>query len=534
MDLPGTPTHEGHTHVDESTWVLLDHLGLAVGSSDPATGRIVRGTRRLADLLGYTVEELQQLSILDLTHPEDRSETAQGLARLAEGRSTQYRLQKRYLRRDGSVLWVLVNVSVLQGGPEPHQVIGVVEDITERHQAELDRARLLESERLARAVAERADRAKDDFLATLSHELRTPLNSMLGWAQILQRSTTDAQLMRGLQVIERNVRMQSQLIDDLMDMSRILSGKVRLCLEAVELGPIVEAAIETLRPSADVKGVSVRAVGVVDVAGVVRGDATRLQQVVCNLLSNAIKFTPAHGSIEVRIDASDLERRIVVADTGCGIHPRFLPHVFERFRQADASSTRRQSGLGLGLAIVRHLVEMHGGRVEAHSAGDGRGATFIVGLPVIEPIAESAEVRAGRRMVRQPSGLDGVRVLVVDDDPDARELAEHVLSVAGAAVTTSGSVSAALDAISGRQFDVLLSDISMPHADGYDLIAEVRSIWHREQLPAVALTAFARGEDRARALASGYDAHLAKPVDSRVLVETIATLARRRDIDRAP
>ena len=321
-------------------------------------------------------------------------------------------------------------------------------DLTDRRRAERERDHLLDSERAARADAERAGRMKDEFLATLSHELRTPLNAMLGWAQVLQHHAMDARVLRGLQVIERNVRVQSQLIDDLLDMSRILSGKVRLLLEPIELAPIVEAAVETLRPSAELKGIELACTRGPATSGLVRADPTRLQQIVLNLLMNAIKFTPSGGKVSVRVEAAHGERRIVIADTGCGIDSEFLPHVFERFRQADASSTRRHGGLGLGLAITRHLVEMHGGRVEAHSEGADRGSVFTVALPVIEAVAseESASALRGRRH-GQPVVLDGIRVLVVDDDADARELAEHVLRERGAEVETASSVSDAMEVL---------------------------------------------------------------------------------------
>ncbi len=401
-------------------------------------------------------------------------------------------------------------------------------DLTDRRRAERERDHLLDSERAARADAERAGRMKDEFLATLSHELRTPLNAMLGWAQVLQHHATDARVLRGLQVIERNVRVQSQLIDDLLDMSRILSGKVRLLLEPLELAPIVEAAAETLRPSAELKGIELACTRGPATSGLVRADPNRLQQIVLNLLSNAIKFTPTAGKVSVHVEAAHGERRIVIADTGCGIDPEFLPHVFERFRQADASSTRRHGGLGLGLAITRHLVEMHGGRVEAHSEGVDRGSVFTVALPVIEAVAhdESASALRGRRHVH-PVVLDGIRVLVVDDDADARELAEHVLRERGAEVATASSVGEAIEVLQRGLPDVLVSDISMPDTDGYALIAQVRgSAEPLAGLPAIALTAFARGEDQVRALAAGYDAHLSKPVDSRDFADVIATLAR--------
>jgi signal transduction histidine kinase/CheY-like chemotaxis protein len=468
--------------------------------------------------IGRTDEEL---------FPPESSQALTALKRRALETGRGERAELRLTLDDLEVWHDLLVEPILDGRDRVTGLTCAAVNVSERRRAERERDRLLESERAAREEAERAGRLKDEFLATLSHELRTPLNAMLGWAQILQQRTTDPQLTRGLEVIERNVRVQTQLIDDLLDMSRILSGKIGLALEPVELVPVVEAALDTLRPSAELNGVTVSFSGAGG-SGVVRADQNRLQQIVWNLLSNAIKFTPAGGRVDVRIDAAPGERRIAVIDTGCGIAPQFLPHVFERFRQADASSTRRHTGLGLGLAITRHLVEMHGGRIAAHSDGAGHGATFVVTLPVIEAVANRGASRSARRE-RAPGAppLEGVRALVVDDDPDARELAMHVLTDAGASVRTADSVRTALEAFDGRVPDVLVSDISMPLADGYELIRRVRaSGGSRARVPAIALTAFARDDDRDRVRSAGYDAHLAKPVDSRTLVATIASLVR--------
>jgi PAS domain S-box-containing protein len=463
-------------------------------------------------------------------YPDDVERVKAELNAAIARRAPDVQFEFRALRPDGERRWFAARARFeFDETGDPVRMVGINSDMTDRRRAERERDQLLASERLARADAERAGRLKDEFLATLSHELRTPLNAILGWAQVLQRHAADSRVTRGLQVIERNVRVQAQLIDDLLDMSRILSGKVRLSLEPVELGPIVDAALETLRPTAELKDIHIEHVTQRNTSGLVRADPSRLQQIVWNLLSNAIKFTSAGGRVEVRLEAAQGERHIVISDTGCGIDPEFLPHVFERFRQADASSTRRHGGLGLGLAITRHLVDMHGGRVEAHSDGPGQGSTFTVALPVIEAVtAVSGPLpTAGRVAIPMPATLAGMRVLVVDDDPDARELAEHVLRDHGAEVATAGAVGEAIELLHGALPDVLVSDISMPEVDGYELIERVRRLAGPvSRVRAVALTAFARSEDRAKALAAGYDAHLAKPVDSRHLVATIGSLVQ--------
>ncbi len=398
-----------------------------------------------------------------------------------------------------------------------------------------ERKHLLESERHARAAAERASGMKDEFLATLSHELRTPLSAILGWSQILRtRVPKEEELRKGLETIERNARVQTQLIEDLLDMSRITSGKVRLDVQPVMPAALLEAALETVRPSAEAKGVRLEAM-LDPSAGPVSADPSRLQQVVWNLLTNAIKFTPRDGKVQVVLQRVESHLEISIADTGVGIDPRFLGHVFERFRQADGSSTRQFGGLGLGLSIVKHLVELHGGTVSAASPGAGEGSTFIVSLPL-------AVVHRGQAPSRQhpkaapsttpdfkPIDLTGVTVLVVDDQVDARELVTRVLSDCGANVAAAGNAEEALALVESMRPDVLVSDIGMPDVDGYELLRRVRALGESRggKVPAIALTAFARSEDRTRALHRGFQVHVAKPVEPAELIATVASVAGR-------
>jgi len=371
---------------------------------------------------------------------------------------------------------------------------------------------------------------KDEFLATLSHELRTPLGAILGWTQLLKRrgQVGEAELREALDVIERNTRIQTQLIEDLLDMSRVTSGKLRLDVQPVEPADIVDAAVETVRPAADAKGIRIERM--LDAsAGPVSGDPHRLQQVAWNLLSNAIKFTPKDGKVQVALRRVGSHVEIAVADTGIGIAPEFIAHIFERFRQADGSTTRREGGLGLGLSIVKSLVELHGGSVHADSAGAGKGSTFRVLLPL-------AFARDGSRAADEaltgtfvPADLAGLRVLVVDDHADARDLLRRVLAECGAVVLTASSAAAAVELVEKERPDILVSDIGMPGTDGYALLRQVRALGDARggRLPAIALTAFARTEDRTRALRAGFLAHVAKPVDTSELVATIATVAGR-------
>jgi signal transduction histidine kinase/CheY-like chemotaxis protein len=397
--------------------------------------------------------------------------------------------------------------------------------------------RSAEAERAARAEVERASLLKDEFLATLSHELRTPLNAILGWSEILlMRTPPDADARRGLETIAQNAHAQARLIEDLLDMNRIMSGKLRLDVQRVDLVSITQAAIDSVRPSAEARGILLRRT--LEPPGVpVFGDPHRLQQVVWNLLSNAVKFTPRTGTIDVRLRCVTSAVEITVTDSGAGISAEFLPHIFERFRQADSSTTRRQGGLGLGLSIVKQLVELHGGSVRAESAGLSRGSTFVVSLPlravrVEDPRGGPATVRAGAAAGpgRQADiVLSGVKVLVVDDEPDARELLRCVLADAEATVVTAGSADEALGLVRRGRPDVIISDIGMPERDGYQLMKAVRGLPAAEggRTPAIALTAFARSEDRTRALLAGYQVHIAKPIEVRELVVTIGSLTGR-------
>jgi PAS domain S-box-containing protein len=412
-------------------------------------------------------------------------------------------------------------------------VVLVYRDVSQRKEAEGRRESLLESERAARAEAERAGRMKDEFLATLSHELRTPLNAILGYATLLQMGgTTEAESSEWVDTIAKNARMQAQLIEDLLDMNRIISGKIRLDVQATDLPLIIEAAMETVRPSAEARGVRMRKI-IDPLAGVVRGDPNRLQQIVWNLLSNAIKFTPKGGKIQVSLERVNSHVEISVADNGQGIAPDFLPHVFDRFRQADSSMTRHFGGLGLGLSIVKNLVELHGGAVCAKSPGEGHGSTFIVTLPLaVVHLEEQVEPRGALRE-REGSqfdclpNLEGVAVLVVDDEPDASALVARMLSDCHANVHQAHSVGEAWVRLQANPYDVLVSDIGMPGQDGYELMRMVRTHKAIENLPALALTAFARSEDRRRAAMAGFQSHLAKPVEAMELLAVVASLAGR-------
>jgi signal transduction histidine kinase len=405
-------------------------------------------------------------------------------------------------------------------------------EIRVREWAEQERARLLVLEQEARKQAEEANRTKDEFLATLSHELRTPLNAILGWVQVLRSGKLDpAGASRALETIERNSRVQAQLIADLLDVSRIITGKLRLDFKPVDLRRIIDAALDSVHPAADAKGIFLE-VAVMPLASPVLGDADRLQQVIWNLLSNAIKFTSRGGRVEVRLQEAGANAVIRVSDTGIGIRPDFLPYVFDRFRQAEGSITRTHGGLGLGLSIVRHLIELHGGTAEVASEGEGEGATFTVRLPLRAELAEDPldSTAVGHSVFSRPDLLSGVRVVVVEDEADTRELLVMALQQCGAEVSAFGSAPEALAALDRLVPDVLLSDIGMPVQDGYDLIQSLRARGPGRggDVPAAALTAYARAEDRLRALEAGYQTHLAKPVDPSELISTVARLAGRR------
>jgi len=407
----------------------------------------------------------------------------------------------------------------------------LAEELGRRAALAADNAWLYRSSQEARKAAERANRAKDEFLATLSHELRTPLTPILGWTVMLRSGTLDqAGMLRGLEVIERNVRAQTQLIEDLLDVSRIVTGKLRVEVRPIELVPVVEAGLDAVRPSAEAKEIHLD-VQLDPMDCKVLGDPDRLQQVVWNLASNAVKFTPKAGRVEVRLNRVDSQVQLSVRDNGKGISADFLPYVFDRFRQADSTSTRKYGGLGLGLAIVRHLVELHGGTVHAESSGPDQGATFTVRLPLMEERTEPARSRPAAEGGHAGGvRLDGVKVLVVDDELDMRDFLSVSLRQYGADVTAIASVGEAVEALERERPDVLVSDIGMPGEDGYALIRKIRALGPERggQVPAAALTGFAHGEDTSRVLSAGYQVHLPKPVEPSQLAQVVGTLAGRR------
>ncbi|MEO5896674.1 MAG: ATP-binding protein [Vicinamibacterales bacterium] len=530
-------------------------VGIAVAALD---GHFVEVNRKFSEILGYSREEFRQITFQQITHRDDLAPTQASVKQLLEGEIPEYTTEKRYIRKDGSFIWSHTTVTLLSDAAgRPQQFLGVVEDISARKRTEAllqqqaaenarlyeeaqksaeERTLLLESERAARTTAERMSELKDEFLATLSHELRTPLNAILGWAQILRGGTGDgADLTRGLETIERNARVQTQLIEDLLDMSRITSGKLRLDIQPISPVSFIEASIDTVTPAANAKGIRLHTL-LDPSAGPVSGDPGRLQQVVWNLLSNAIKFTPRDGKVQVLLQRVDSQIEISVADTGVGINRDFLPHLFERFRQGDASTTRKFGGLGLGLSIVKSLVELHGGTVAVTSAGEGLGTTVTVLLPISVVYRRGRSSEAHPRSPGQISApfsptteLSGLRILVVDDQPDALDLVRRVLEDCDARVMTADNTRDALRLVEGEQPDVLISDIGMPDMDGFELLRMIRGLGPAKggSVPAIALTAFARSEDRTRALRAGFLVHVAKPVDPSELVATVASVARR-------
>lgn len=401
----------------------------------------------------------------------------------------------------------------------------------------VEREQLLASERRARSDAERASRIKDEFLATLSHELRTPLSAVLGWAQILATgATNETDVREGVKIIERNARAQKQIIEDLLDMSRIISGKIRLDVQPVDLAEVVQSAADTVHPAADAKEIRIKLI-LDPLAGKVSGDPNRLHQILWNLLNNAVKFTPKGGLVQVLLERVNSHLTLSVLDSGEGIDQEFLPYVFDRFRQANASITRKHGGLGLGLAIVKQLVELHGGSIRAMSAGPGLGSSFIVRLP-LRAIHASVEKGDSVAPYVEPNlhaielndvSISGIRVLIVDDEPDARALLKRLLEDKGAVVIVCTSAPEAMDSLKTEKPDVIVSDIGMPHEDGYSFIRRVRKQPHDcgGGIPALALTAYARAEDRVTAIVAGFQHHLTKPVEPAEFIAVVASLARR-------
>ena len=475
---------------------------------------------------GRTLEQELGKGWTDSVHPEDYDRWFESYASAFDNRE-ELKIEFRLLRNDGEYRWVFANgVPRYTDDGTFAGYIGTCLDIHERKQAEL-------SEKVAREDAERANRMKDEFLATVSHELRTPLTPILGWAAMLKAGRLNKQqTVHGVEVIEKSARVQSALIEDLLDVSRIITGKLRLDRKPINLVQAVEAAMDSVRPTADAKKIKLELI--MDVpARPILGDKNRLQQVFWNLLTNAIKFTPPGGRVEILIEPSGDQVAVSVKDTGEGIDPEFLPHMFERFRQADSSSTRKFGGLGLGLSIVRHLVDAHGGTVWAQSEGKGQGATFTVRLPIADSAVLTAESRGVRPLSAdshgRPPQLQGLRVLVVDDEPETREFIAFVLAQWGAEVSSADSVRSALNKMDSFHPDILVSDIGMPDEDGFSLIRKLRE--RDINIPAIALTAFARTEDMEKALREGFQKHIAKPVEPEDLVASVADLANKTEAD---
>jgi PAS domain S-box-containing protein len=491
-------------------------------------GKIVLVNATLLDMLGYEPDELTGRHVESLLPVASRIFYQTHLFPLLKLHDKVDEVYFSLRSKDGAEIPVLVNASRRERGGI------VINDCVLMHMRQRNQ---YEDEILqAKRAAEEATRAKDEFMAVVSHELRTPLTAILGWVQMLQTGNLDEPTAaRALGVIKRNAESQNQLIGDLLDFSRIISGKIRLDVARVELVSVVEAAIDVVSPAADAKGIRLQSI-FDPKAGPVSGDPERLQQVMWNLLSNAVKFTPKDGRVQVRLARVNSSVEITVSDTGQGIDAEFLPYVFERFRQADSATTRRQAGLGLGMAITKHLVELHGGTIRAESLGEGQGATFVLTLPVM--IVHNAEhineITAEQRLPpdedhplpSELARLDGIHVLVVDDERDARELLTAILTQSGAMVTDALGVADALEKLRLVKPDLLLSDIGMADEDGYALIRTVRaSEEERERrIPAIALTAHAMASDRLRALSEGYQMHLPKPVEPAELILAIANL----------
>lgn len=544
-DLTGRRNQEEALRRSEERFRLL-----VEGVSDYAifmldtNGRVATWNSGAQRIKGYSADEIIGHHFSDF-YPADARESGWPDHELREAAEKGSFVDNGWrIRKDGTTFWANVTITALRD--DAGQLVGyakLTRDLTERKRVEAvelagqQRDELLEAERSARMAAQRATLVKDEFLATLSHELRTPLSAILGWTQLLLKGGAQgepAKQQRAIEVIDRNARAQVQLIDDLLDLSRIMSGKIRLDLQQLSLPAVIEAAVESARPAADAKDIRLKAI-VDQVQATVNADGARLQQVVWNLLTNAIKFTPRGGQVQVILQRVNSHLELIVSDTGIGIPPSFLPHVFDRFSQRDSSTTRAFGGLGLGLAIAKQLVELHGGTIRVTSQGDGLGSTFFVELPlsIVQLEDEYAQrvhptaATPGSEVLQLPR-LDGVHAFIVDDESDAREILERVLREQGAQVRAFGSAAEVLAALQTSRPTVLICDIGMPVMDGYQLMRALRAEEGRvARLPALALTAFARAEDRKRSLLAGFQAHMAKPFDVGELILVVADLVGR-------
>jgi PAS domain S-box-containing protein len=515
-------------------------LAAIVDSSDDAIvsktldGIITSWNRGAEKIFGYSATEAIGRHITLIIPTARHGEENDVLARVRRGEKLEHFETVRQAK-DGREVHISLTVSPVRDASG--RIIGaskVARDITERKRGEEERERLASLERSARRSAEEANRLKDDFLATVSHELRNPLNSIVGWAGLLSSGKLNEQTSaRAIDAITRAAQAQDQIISDLLDVSRIISGRLRLNIRPMQLIEVLESAVETMRPAADAKQIRLQAL-LDPAASPMAGDPDRLRQVFWNLLSNAMKFTPKDGRIQIISQRIDSHIEIMVSDTGTGIEPQLLPYVFDRFRQGDSGTNRQNSGLGLGLAIVRNLVELHGGTVSAESHGRGQGASFIIKLPILIARAAHDEERVHPGVTETiasnggPS-LNHLKVLVVDDEAGAREIAATILKQAQAEVRTAESASTALEIMDEWLPDVLVADIGMPEVDGYAFISQVRTRTPQRggSVPAAALTAYARTQDRMRVLSSGYQMHIPKPIQPAELVTVVASLARR-------
>ena len=506
-------------------------LGAIVDSSNDAIisknlqGIIQTWNRAAERLFGYTAAEAIGRPITMLIPPEAIQEEAEILDRIGRGQRIEH-FETVRVRKTGRRIDISLAISPVRDAQG--RIIGaskIARDITDQKQAQKEYEQLLSQEQEARAEAEAANRAKDDFLATLSHELRTPLNSILGWAQVLKGARHDPDMVdRALDTITRNAKQQARLIEDLLDLSSILGGRLRLNIQSVDLVAVVSAALESIRPAAVDKELEIHTEFDSSI-GPVRGDPERLQQVFWNLLTNAVKFSPSRGHVVIHVERVRSQAVVRITDRGIGIRPEILPVIFERFRQADSSVTRAHGGLGLGLAIVRQLVDMHGGKVEATSPGEGQGATFTVALRLV-PL----RLVPGRDRLIPAAAMtrcDGIHTLLVDDDSDGRDLLTVYLRQCGGQVTAVESAAEALVAMARKRPDVLVSDIAMPTMDGYELIRRVRALPGGNSIPAIALTAHANADARVDAIRAGYDIYLTKPVDATELSAVVSRLGRR-------
>lgn len=505
---------------------IADHAPVMLWLTDDS-GSFTYISRRWYEFTGSAIEQSLGLAWLETIHPDDAPQVAAAFVE-ASAAFQAYDVEYRMRGVHGEYCWFLSSaVPRFDAAGLFLGYVGSVVDVTERKKAEDQRAHMLELESRAREESDRANRVKDEFLAVVSHELRTPLSAILGWVQMLRSGAIPEERQdMALETIERNARSQSKLIEDILDVSRIMSGKLQLATEHVGILSIVEQALNTVRPAAEAKSIALDSV--LDSDGTVLGDPTRLQQIVWNLLSNAVKFTPSQGRVTLTLRRLDGAAEIQITDTGDGIPLEFLPFVFEPFRQAEGGPARRTGGLGLGLAIVRNLVELHGGAVSVFSDGRGRGSSFQVSLPLVaaDPPLPASEKTHRFSGIHCPPQLKGLHVLVVDDEADIRELLRTILESCELRVTCASGAAQALELLQSQRPNVLISDIGMPDEDGYSLIRKLRRLAPDEggKTPAIALSAYARGEDRTAALVAGFSSHLAKPVEATELLAVVASL----------